>query len=106
VLFRSQLLVYYFCHLDGDGKGTRFMRFMEAVYGEVQAKRAFFADPRVKMLGGGRFSYPRSITPPDMSENAGFKHLPILLEERSYEKIAAEIIAAYKNIGVKVQVAP
>ncbi|SKB03041.1 SLA1 homology domain 1, SHD1 [Prosthecobacter debontii] len=103
---RSQLLVYYFCHLDGDGKGTRFIRFMEAVYGEVQAKRAFFADPRVKMLGGGRFSYPRSLTPPDMSENAGFKHLPILLEERSYEKIAAEIIAAYKNIGVKVQVAP
>lgn len=103
---RSQLLVYYFCHLDGDKKGSRFMRFMDAVYGEVQAKRAFFADPRVKMLGDGRFSYPRSLTPPDTSGKAAFKHLPILLEERPYLKLANEIIEGYKSIGIKIQVEP
>lgn len=103
---RSQLLVYYFCHLDGDKKGSRFMRYMEAVYGEVLAKRAFFADPRVKMLGGGRFSYPRALTPPDMSEQAALKHLPILLDERAYVKLSEEIVEGFKSIGVKVQVEP
>lgn len=102
---RSQLLVYYFCHLDGDQKGTRFIKFMDAVYGQVAELRAYFADPRVKRLEGGRFSYPRDFPPPDMdSVTAPFKNLPILLEERSYEKIAADIIAGYKNIGVKVLV--
>ncbi|MBB5039815.1 SHD1 domain-containing protein [Prosthecobacter dejongeii] len=101
---RSQLLVYYFCHLDGDKKGTRFIRFMEAVHGEVTAMRAFFADPRVKRMEGGRFSYPRELTPPDMSGAAAFKHLPILLDERPYAKIASEIIAGYKDIGIKVRV--
>lgn len=102
---RSHLLVYYFCHLDGDKKGTRFIKFLEAVHGEVAALRAFFADPRVKQLGGGRFSYPESMKPPDMnSEAAPFKHLPILLEERSYDKLAADIIEGYKSVGVKISV--
>jgi hypothetical protein len=101
---RSQLLVYYFCHLDGDKKGTRFIRFMEAVHGEVTAMRAFFADPRVKRMDGGRFSYPRELTPPDMSDTAPLKHLPILLDERPYAKLAAEIIAGFKDIGIKVRV--
>jgi len=101
---RSQLLVYFFCHLDGDKKGTRFIRYLEAVHGEVLATRAFFADPRVKRMEGGRFSYPRSMTPPDMSPEAAFKHLPILLEERSFAKIAAEMTAAFKDIAVKIRV--
>ncbi len=102
---RSQLLVYYFCHLDGDGKGTRFIQYMEAVHGEVSALRSFFADPRVKRLEGGRFTYPREIKPPDMDgDSAPFKHLGILTAERPYAKIAAEIIEGYKSIGLKVQV--
>ncbi|TDU80837.1 SLA1 Homology Domain 1 (SHD1) protein [Prosthecobacter fusiformis] len=101
---RSQLLVYYFSHLDGDKKGTRFIRFMDAVHGEVAAMRAFFADPRVKRMEGGRFSYPSDLTPPNMRGTAVFKHLPILLEERPYAKIASEIIEGYKSIGVKIQV--
>ncbi len=100
---RSQLLVYYFSHLDGDKKGTSFIRYMDAVHGEVAAMRAFFADPRVKRMDGGRFSYPRELTPPDMSETAPFKHLPILLQDRPYAKIATEIIAGFKDIGVKVR---
>jgi len=99
----SKLLVYFFCHLDGDKKGTRFMRFMDAVHGEVEELRAFFADPRVKRMEGGRFTYPSDMKLPDMkAETAPFKHLPILLGERSYEKISAEIIEGYKSIGIKI----
>jgi len=102
---RSQLLVYYFSHLDGDKKGTRFIKFMEAVYGQVAELRAFFADPRVKMMEGGRFSYPRDFPPPDRDPTtAPFKNLVILIDERPYAKLAADIIAGYKDIGVKVMV--
>lgn len=101
--FRSALLVYYFCHLDGDKKGTRFIKFMDAVYGDVEALHAFFADPRVKRFPDGRFQYPKDFPPPDMkSETAPFKHLEILLGERGYSQIAQEIVAAYKDIGFKV----
>lgn len=103
--FRSVLLVYFFCHLDGDKKGTRFIQFMDAAYGQVEALRAFFRDPRVKRFPDGRFQYPTSFPPPDMKqETAPFKHLPILLGERTYSQIAQEITAAYKEIGVKVSV--
>lgn len=102
---RSQLLVYFFSHLDGDKKGTRFIKFMEAVYGQVAELRAFFADPRVKMMEGGRFSYPRDFPPPDRDPaTAPFKNLSILIEERPYAKLAADIMAGYKDIGVKVMV--
>lgn len=100
---RSHLLVYYFNHLDGDKKGTRFMRFMEAVHDEVAAMRAFFADPRVKRMEGGRFSYPQELKPPPMAGEVVFKHLPILLGERSYAQLAAEIVEGFKSIGEKVK---
>ncbi|MCW0221009.1 MAG: hypothetical protein OJI67_21960, partial [Prosthecobacter sp.] len=100
---RSQLLIYYFCHLDGDKQGTRFIRYMEAVYGEVEAMRIFFEDPRVKRLEGGRFSYPQDLTPPDMTEAVSSKHLPILLGGRSYEQLAADIVEGFRSIGIKVQ---
>jgi hypothetical protein len=102
---RSHLLVYYFCHLDGEGKGTRFIQFMDAVYGQVAELRAFFADPRVKRMDGGRFSYPQDFPPPDMkAETAPFKHLQLLIGERPYPKLAQEIMDGYKSIGVKVMV--
>ena len=103
--FRSVLAVYFFCHLDGDKKGTRFIKFMDAVYGETEALRTFFKDPRVKHLEGGRFSYPTNFPPPDMkAETAPFKHLDLLLDGRSYSQIAQEMTAAYKDIGVKISV--
>ena len=101
--FRSVLAVYFFCHLDGDKKGTRFIKFMEAVYSETEALRSFFKDPRVKRLEGGRFSYPNDFPPPDMkSETAPFKHLDLLLDGRSYSQIAQEMTEAYKSMGVKI----
>jgi len=101
--FRSVLAVYFFCHLDGDKKGTRFIKFMEAVYSETEALRSFFKDPRVKRLEGGRFSYPNDFPPPDMkSETAPFKHLDLLLDGRSYSQIAQEMTEAYKSMGIKI----
>lgn len=103
--FRSVLAVYFFCHLDGDKKGTRFIKFMDAVYGETEALRTFFKDPRVKHFPDGRFSYPTNFPPPDMkSDSAPFKHLDLLLDGRSYSQIAQEMTEAYKNIGVKISV--
>lgn len=108
--FRSVLLVYFFCHLDGvkkdgDKQGTRFIKFMDAVYGEVEALHTFFKDPRVKRLPEGRFSYPSNFPPPDMKpDTAPFKHLNLLLDGRTYSQIAQEITTAYKDIGVKVSV--
>lgn len=102
---KSHLLVYYFCHLDGDKTGARFLRFMEAVHGEVAAMRAFFADPRVKRLDGGRFSYPRDLKPPPFNDEAAvLRHVALLVDERPYKKLAEEIVAAYRAIGVKVDV--
>jgi len=106
---RSALIVYFFCHLDGQNgqkkipQGLRFMKFMEAVHGEVAALRTFFADPRVKTFPDGRFSYPRDFPPPDMdSKTAPFKHMKLLLEDREYPQIAQEIVEGYKSIGLKV----
>lgn len=100
---RSALIVYFLCHLDGDKKGTRFIKFMDAVYGEVEALRTFFKDPRVKRFPDGRFQYPTNFPPPDMkAETAPFKHLDLLLDGRGYSQIAQEITAAYKDIGLKV----
>ncbi len=103
--FRSVLAVYFFCHLDGDKKGTRFIKFMDAVYGDTEALRTFFKDPRVKHFPDGRFSYPTNFPPPDMkSETAPFKHLDLLLDGRGYSQIAQEMTEAYKSIGVKISV--
>lgn len=108
--FRSVLVLYFFCHLDDADKkklpmGHRFMRFMDAVHGETEALRIFFADPRVKLKGDGSFTYPISFPPPDMKpDSAPFKHLSILLNDRSYSQIAKEMTEAYKSIGLKVSV--
>lgn len=103
--FRSVLIVYYFCHLDGDKKGTRFLKFMDAVHGETEALRTFFKDPRVKRHPDGSFTYPTSFPPPDMKpDSAPFKHLTLLTNDRSYSQIAQEMVDAYKGIGLKVSV--
>jgi hypothetical protein len=100
---RSALLVYYFNHLDGTGQGERFIDFFEGVFGEVQAMQAFFANPAVKRFPGGRFSYPTSLTPPDMKpESAPFKHIDKLLAGRDYGKLAADIVEGYRAVGIKV----
>jgi hypothetical protein len=107
--FRSVLIVYFFCHLDGQNgpkklpQGLRFMKFLDAVHAETEALRVFFKDPRVKRGTDGSFTYPTSFPPPDMKPETGpFKHLKLLLDDRSYTQIAQEIVEGYKSIGLKV----
>jgi hypothetical protein len=107
--FRSVLIVYFFCHLDGQNspkkppQGLRFMKFLDAVHAETEALRTFFKDPRVKRGTDGSFTYPTSFPPPDMKPETGpFKHLKLLLDDRSYSQIAQEIVEGYKSIGLKV----
>ena len=99
--FRSCMIVYYFNHLDDDGKGTRFMKYMDAVYGEVSHMREFFKNPEVKRTPDGRFSYPRSLTPPDFRNP--FKHIGILLDGRSYSELATQMSEKYRAVGVKLK---
>lgn len=102
---RALLMVYYFSHLDGDGKGSGFIAFMGRIAAEAAAMRKFFADPRVKQLGGGRFSYPRDFPPPDTDpDSAPFKHLGLLTGDRPASTIAQTMTAAYKAMGVKVSI--
>lgn len=105
--FRSVLMVYFFCHLDGPQgkKGERFLKFMDAVHGDTENLRTFFSDPRVKRHPDGSFTYPTSFPPPDMKPETGpFKHLTLLLNDRSYSQIAQEMVEGYKSIGLKVSV--
>ena len=100
---KSVVLVYFFNHLDEEGKGRRFMEFFEAVQGEVAALQTFFANPEVKRMPGGRFSYPSNLTPPDMNPaTAPFKHLDRLLAGRDFAMLAKAIEAGYRSIGLKV----
>lgn len=100
---KSVLLVYFFNHLDGEGQGRRFMEFLEGVHGEVIALQAFFANPAVKRMPGGRFSYPSNLTPPDMDPaTAPFKHLDRLLAGRDYGTLAKAVAEGYRSIGLKV----
>ncbi|MCB1224774.1 MAG: hypothetical protein KDK99_03075 [Verrucomicrobiales bacterium] len=105
--FHSVLLVYFFNHLDGDGSGLAFRQFMDAVHDQVLERRAFFNDPRVKRMPGGRFTYPTSLKVPDMkSDTAPFKNLPVLLQGRDYATLAKQIEEGYRSIGVKLSVSP
>lgn len=123
--FQSYVLVYYFCHLDGDGKGTRFMKYLEAMcaektkWNEFNAKLAvyrkaldeFLKLPGVKKLEDNRFSYPSGLTPPEAPEQPastsgkdfGVEKLDILLDGRSPEQLETEVKAAFKKLGMKWQ---
>lgn len=83
--FSGHALVFYFMHLDGDGKATRLKKFFDAIHEErkswvafeaaVEAYKvavakyeaeweAFKKAPGVIDLGGGRVRYPSTLKPP------------------------------------------
>ena len=119
----SCLLVYYFCHLDGDGKGTRFLRYFDALaaegakWNDYEAQFAryraamdeFFKQPGVTKLENGRFSYPDSLTPPKPPEPPSVKdrsefgrgQMELLFDGRSPSALDEEVRAGFKRIGVK-----
>ena len=78
--YQSYMLVYYFCHLDGDGKGTRFIRFMDKT---AEARDAGTAP-------GARGSF-------------GLSQLDLLLEGRGKDQIQNAVVEGFKKIGIKWQ---
>jgi hypothetical protein len=121
--FQSYATVYYFCHLDGDGKGTRFLKYLDAMADECpkwakyslmlaiyrKEMSEFFKLPGVKKLGDGRVSYPGTLTlptPPEEpagknGEDFGIEKLDILYDGRAGSQIEAQMKEGFKKIGVK-----
>lgn len=102
--FQSYALVYYFCHLDGDGKGTRFLSYLDAMAKARDEWVAFFKNPAVKRNADGSFSYPTTLKVPDAprKETFGLSKLDILLDGRSPEQLEADVKAGFKKVGVKM----
>lgn len=103
--FASCALVYYFCHLDGDGNGTRFLRYLDKVAEAREAWNTFLSSPLVKYdEESGRYSWnPGQINPPPQKqdESYGFEQMQILLDGRTPEKLEEDMKAGFKKIGVK-----
>jgi hypothetical protein len=122
----SLLLTYFFMHLDGDGKGTRLLNFLNAVRAEKlrwdqfenaakgyeAAMEEFFKKPGVEKLAGGRFTYPSHLTPPEapkppaeeyLDERRGWIHMNVLLDGRTEAQVAGEAEAALTKAGLRVR---
>ncbi|CAN5879306.1 hypothetical protein BH11VER1_BH11VER1_20690 [soil metagenome] len=121
--FQSYVLVYYFNHLDGDGKGTRFLKYLDAMGAEKtrwneynvkmlvyrKALDEFLKLPGVKKLEDGRFSYPSELTPPQAPEQPGgtkgkdfgVEKLELLLDGRTPEQLETDVKTAFKKLGLK-----
>lgn len=120
----SMLLTYYFMHLDGDGKGTRLLKFLEAVRAEQPKHAAFMKEfeayrtaldeflkkPEVKKLPDGRFEYPNYLTPPKapepphpdyLTERLGYIHMGILLGGRTDLQLQQESHDALQKLDIR-----
>lgn len=119
----SCLLVYYFCHLDGDGKGTRFFKYFDALSAEASKWRdyktyfakyekemeEFFKQPGVKKLDNGRFTFPKNLTPPERPvrpanmdrREFGQEQMALLYDGRSPTQMDEDVKAGFKKIGVR-----
>ena len=101
---QSYVLTYFFCHLDGDGKGTRFMKYLDAI-GEARDEwDRFFKDPQVKTNPDGSYTFPRSLPQPKAkhSEEFGIEKLSILFDGRDAAALEKDIREGFKKIGVKL----
>ncbi len=102
--FCSYLLVYYFNHLDGDGKGTSFIKYMEEMVAAHDAWEQFFKRPDVRRNEDGSFTYPREVPLPAQKrdDEYGLSQLNILTKDRTPEQLEADIKAGFKKIGVRM----
>ncbi len=101
---QSYVLVYFFCHLDGDGKGTRFLKYFDAMAEARDEWDRFFKNPLVKMNPDGSYTFPSDLPQPKAkhSEEFGIEKLSILFDGRDAAALDADIRAAFKKIGVKL----
>ncbi|MEK0447677.1 MAG: hypothetical protein RLZZ399_2998, partial [Verrucomicrobiota bacterium] len=65
--FSSCLLVYFFCHLDGDGKGGGFLSYFDQIREAKWAWAEFFKKPEVRWNPDGSYTYPSNLTPPSQA---------------------------------------
>jgi len=124
---QSAVLVYFFNHLDGDGKGLGFMKFMDATRAQVIKWEVyeqefasyrlkmdeFFKLPGVERLEGGRFTYPRNLQPPEppkspdgkpLDEMVAMSNLEVLLNGRALDLLQKELGDKMDNIVRGLQV--
>lgn len=97
------LLVYFFCHLDGDGKGTRFIQYLEQIRGARDAWALFFKNPQVRRNPDGSFSYPKNLALPDQarSEKYGIEFVKLLTADRDENQLRKDFREAYQKIGIR-----
>ncbi len=102
--FQSYVLVYFFCHLDGDGKGTRFMKYLDAIAEARDEWDRFFKNPLVKMNGDGSYTFPSTLPKPaaKQSEEFGIEKLSILFDGRDAAALDKDIREGFKKIGIKL----
>ncbi len=126
---QSAVLVYFFNHLDGDGKGLNFMRFMDATRAQVikwevydqefaeyrRKMDEFFKLPGVERLEGGRFTYPRHLQPPEppkspdgkpQDEMLAMNNLNVLLAGRELDQLQKELGEKMDKIVRGLQIRP
>jgi hypothetical protein len=102
--YQSYMLVYYFCHLDGDGKGTRFLKYFDALAEARDEWDRFFKNPAVKMNPDGSYTFPNSLPQPAAkhSEDFGIEKLSILFDGRDAATLETDIRNGFKKIGIKL----
>jgi hypothetical protein len=102
--YQSYLLVYYFSHLDGDGKGTRLLKYLDSIAEARDAWEEFFKKPEVKRSPDGSFSWPRSISLPaaKYSEEYGIEKQSILMDGRDATTLDADVRNGFKKLGIKL----
>ena len=101
--YASCLLVYYFSHLDGDGSGANFLKYLDSIGEARDAWQTFFNNPAVKPNSSGGFTYPTSLKLPTQprDEAYGIAQLSILLQGRNAEQLDADVKAGFRKIGIK-----
>ncbi|MDX2081058.1 MAG: hypothetical protein SFU53_09765 [Terrimicrobiaceae bacterium] len=116
--FTSYLLVYYFMHLDGEGDGRLFVRYMRDVGKVKREVEAYFdavaefkKNPEVEVLADGRYRWPSTLTHPTRpavleseEKRREFEQqtLAILLNGRTTEELMDEIRTAYRRLGLRL----
>lgn len=116
--FTSYLLVYYFMHLDGEGDGRLFVRYMRDVGKVKREVEAYFdavaefkKNPEVEVLDDGRYRWPSTLTHPPRpavleseEKRREFEQqtLAILLNGRTTEELMDEIRTAYRRLGLRL----
>lgn len=101
--FSSCLLVYFFCHLDGDGHGTPLLLYFDKIREARDAWAEFLANPAVKRNPDGSSSYPSNLSAPAQprSPNYGIELGKMLASGRDEAQLKRAFTEGFKKIGVR-----